>query len=177
MTLSYIFLFSLSCLLPWELYPLDAQLFQVIFHILYIRITPSSTFSLFILTMDVKLRRNVGGFVKCILKISLYLQLLNHFHFQLETTAKFEGFNSGKSVINSWISNERNSHDNNIQILIFKLEGWTSFSVKSHHSIACKNIESEKRTGLRKFDTTASSVIIIYEKFSQVIIELFQHYM
>ena len=39
MTLSYIF-FLLLCFLPWELYPLDPQIFYVLFQILYIRFTP-----------------------------------------------------------------------------------------------------------------------------------------
>ena len=44
------FFFLLLCFLPWELYPLDPQMFYVLFQILYIRFTPY-TFSLFKLIM------------------------------------------------------------------------------------------------------------------------------
>ena len=41
---------TILCFLPWELYPLDPQIFYVLFQILYIRFTPY-TFSLFNLIM------------------------------------------------------------------------------------------------------------------------------
>ena len=46
----FLFFFLLLCFLPWELYPLDPQIFYVLFQILYIRFTPY-TFSLFNLIM------------------------------------------------------------------------------------------------------------------------------
>jgi len=45
-----LFLCVCVCFLPWELYPLDPQIFYVLFQILYIRFTPY-TFSLFNLIM------------------------------------------------------------------------------------------------------------------------------
>ena len=36
----FYFFFLLLCFLPWELYPLDPQIFFVLFQILYIRFTP-----------------------------------------------------------------------------------------------------------------------------------------
>ena len=49
-SLLFFFIFLLLCFLPWELYPLDPQIFYVLFQILYIRFTPY-TFSLFNLIM------------------------------------------------------------------------------------------------------------------------------
>ena len=46
----FIVFFLLLCFLPWELYPLDPQIFYVLLQILYIRFTPY-TFSLFNLIM------------------------------------------------------------------------------------------------------------------------------
>ena len=47
---TFLIFFLLLCFLPWELYPLDPQIFYVLFQILYIRFTPY-TFSLFNLIM------------------------------------------------------------------------------------------------------------------------------
>ena len=46
----FVFVFVLLCSLPWELHPLDPQIFCALFQILYIRFTPY-TFSLFNLIM------------------------------------------------------------------------------------------------------------------------------
>ena len=60
----YVIFFLLLCVLPWELHPLDPQIFYVLFQTLYIRFY-TLYFSTFHLDNGVTLRQNVVHFFKC----------------------------------------------------------------------------------------------------------------
>ena len=80
----YVIFFLLLCVLLWELYSLDPQIFYVLFQTLYIRFIPY-TFPLFILIMALHCAKTSFTFLNV---FQIYFKNLWAFHFLIKSFSK-----------------------------------------------------------------------------------------